>query len=134
MSERKDSKYCVLLKCVDCGQERLGRIIKGEIESPRCNRCAAKLRTGGKFTKGEDVIYSQGYLWVWNPSHPKAHDGRIKRSRQVLESKLGRLLYEGCIPHHINGNKLDDTPDNLEEKDKREHISQHRPVGFRRDR
>jgi len=66
--------------------------------------------------KGGITIWG-GYVFVYKPDHPKALNGTyVKRSVLVLEAKLGRLIHDGYDCHHIDDNKLNDSPENLEEK------------------
>jgi hypothetical protein len=65
--------------------------------------------------KGGLTKSSKGYWYVKKPGHPRASkNGYVKRADLVLEKKLGRLLHEDEIAHHVNLNKEDDSPDNLE--------------------
>lgn len=46
-------------------------------------------------------------------------------ARYLLECKIGRLLTDNETCHHIDGNYLNDSLDNLEVKDKTEHRREH---------
>lgn len=47
--------------------------------------------------------------------------------RTIAEQKLGRLLKDGEIVHHIDGNKRNNHPDNLSVITQSEHIKTHLP-------
>lgn len=65
--------------------------------------------------KGGRYIDTHGYAWVLCPSHPHAAaNGYVREHRLVMEEKLGRFLSPEEIPHHINGIKDDNRPENLE--------------------
>lgn len=68
-------------------------------------------------------MISQGYIYVLQPSHPKANKrGYIKRSHLVMEKMLGRYLTPIEVVHHKGikyplgsiENKQDDRPENLQ--------------------
>ena len=58
--------------------------------------------------------HNNGYIKIHMPDHPHADkDGYIYEHRLVMEKKLGRYLLQDERPHHINGDKQDNAPDNL---------------------
>jgi len=73
----------------------------------------------------------QGYAWLKGNGHPRSNNGYLKRSVLVLEEKLGRTLRKGEMVHHIDGDRLNDNPDNLEITTRAKHMSQHSPVKIR---
>jgi hypothetical protein len=52
-------------------------------------------------------------------------NGYVKRADIVLEKKIGRRLRKGEIAHHIDQNKENDSPRNLELKSNLAHTRQH---------
>ena len=77
--------------------------------------------------KPQIKIY-QGYAWFSGNGHPRSNCGKVKRSVLVLEKKLGRSLRPGEMVHHLDGNRLNDDPSNLEVTTRAKHMSQHIPV------
>ena len=68
------------------------------------------------------------YLAAIVPEHPAADTrGRVYYHRVVMENHLGRLLHEGEVVHHKNGNVRDNHIENLEVLLRGEHASLHSP-------
>jgi hypothetical protein len=64
-------------------------------------------------------------MWA---SHPLADSqGRVLHHRFVASLKIGRWVTSDEHVHHIDGNKLNNTPDNLEVLSSREHAKLHFP-------
>lgn len=64
--------------------------------------------------KGGVTITPRGYRKLLAKDHPrKDRDGYVFEHILVVEDKIGRLLLEGEVVHHINGKKLDNSPENL---------------------
>lgn len=58
-------------------------------------------------------------------------DGKqIQLARHLVEVDLGRKLKYNEIVHHVNGNTLDDRPDNLQVMTRRQHTSFHNSGGY----
>jgi len=55
----------------------------------------------------------QGRAYVYSLNHPYTKDNRVLRSRLVMEKKIGRYLLPTEVVHHLDWNKLNDSPDNL---------------------
>lgn len=56
-----------------------------------------------------------GYVYRFIPQHPYANkDGCVMEHRLVMESVIGRYLLPEEVVHHRDGNRQNNTPDNLE--------------------
>ena len=97
-------------QCLDCW----GNL--GHPNSKQCRKCRLK-HMGGKNSpawKGGKGKTSDGYVRVFCPDHPLAHNNQIKEHRLVMEKHLGRYLEPYETVHHKNGIKDDNRIENLE--------------------
>lgn len=68
-----------------------------------------KKKGGPRFTKGTGGCLTElGYLRVHRSGRS------VYVHREVMENKLGRPLYDHERVHHINGDRKDNRPENLE--------------------
>jgi predicted transcriptional regulator len=60
------------------------------------------------------VCIVKGYKYIYSPDHPnKTRGNYVSEHRLVMEQKLGRLLDRKEVVHHIDGDPLNNHPDNL---------------------
>lgn len=66
------------------------------------------------------------YCRLYCPMHPAAVNGRVQEHRLVAEAKIGRYLVPGEVVHHVNGDSLDNRPENIEVfRSQRDHVRHH---------
>ena len=86
-----------------------------------------------KRSADDRTISSGGYVLVWQPDHPNADvRGYVYEHRLVAENTLGRPLSADEQVHHLDGNKQNNSPDNLEVLTFTEHRVKHRAKRFDR--
>ena len=78
------------------------------------------------WTIPDDKVINNGYAYVRIPNHPSATStGYVYEHRVVAENTMGRILTEYEDVHHMNGNKLDNRPENLVVLTRSQHAKLH---------
>lgn len=82
-------------------------------------------------------IYTQSrsnsgkYVLLYLPNHHLADKkGYVREHRLVAETKIGRFLLKDEIVHHIDGNTLNNNPDNLQVMKKKDHDRNNTPLNI----
>lgn len=95
--------------------EHCGKIFKPTKDGARrfCNRlCAA--RGSGLAKRKERLTTIHGYSMLYRPGHPMATKaGYVMEHRLLMAESLGRQLAASEVVHHINGNRGDNSLQNL---------------------
>ena len=118
-SKPKSHKYF----CQDCGAP----IVRGAL---RCKPCKGKAMLGSSnpsWKGGRHVPKTRdGYILVYSPTHVHAtKKGYVAEHRKVMSDYLGRKLESWEHVHHKDGDKLNNSLDNLELLSNVEHMKEH---------
>lgn len=74
----------------------------------------------------EKKIANNGYCYVRIPEHPQATStGYAYEHRVVMENHIGRMLPDNEVVHHVNGDRTDNSIDNLALMEHKEHAEVH---------
>lgn len=112
--------------CAHCGTEM--RLKPSQSQRQFCKKAcetASKIkRPTGRTHNGRPVLMNfQGYLTVYEPTHPFAnkHNGRVLEHRLVMEKVIGRYLTSEEHVDHIDQDKTNNDPSNLQVLSPTEH-------------
>lgn len=117
----------VIKVCPNCGKERRLKPSQGEriycsgacYFEAKIKRPLKRLHNGRPAKKDQN-----GYVMIWDPEHPnKAFNGWQYEHRIVAEAIIGRYLDRSEAVHHLNGQKDDNRPSNLQVLSISEHNS-----------
>jgi len=104
-----------------------------------CKSCMYSQRDGKKYNGDEigRVVGKDGYIFLYGKKyrkHPRYTPNGIPEHVVVAEEKIGRMLRDDEVVHHINRCVSDKSPDNLMVLTKQEHYLIHDPeTHFHRD-
>jgi hypothetical protein len=81
-----------------------------------CQRTGPRSGAGHPEWKGGRVINKDGYIEIYTPNHPaqRKHTKYILEHRLNMERHLGRFLIRGEVVHHRDGDKQNNSIENLE--------------------
>ena len=92
---------------------------KSHFCSKTCERESKKLHNTRESWRGGHIGKTTGYFYI-------RIDGKdVGEHILVAEKKIGRRLTPDEVVHHINGNKLDNRPENLQVMTNSEHVKLH---------
>lgn len=81
----------------------------------RLNSIKSRLGKKSGNSKGGKIKDKFGYVQIWMPNHPNAKlGGYIHEHRLVMSNHIGRPLERYENVHHKNGDRSDNTLENLE--------------------
>jgi len=90
--------------CIERRMSKLG--LKKQRTGPKNGARHPKWK-GGRILLG-------GYWYIYAPDHPNCTQAKyVAEHRLVMEQKLGRYLSRKEVVHHVDGNPLNNDPENL---------------------
>lgn len=121
--------------CQQCGASLAGLSPSKAVRQFCSNECRAQARIKhhtDRLHNGRPVLKTRaGYLSLYEPGHPNANKcGRILEHRYVMSQVLGRPLTTDEHVDHINQDKTDNRPENLQVLDQYSHA--HKTVADQR--
>lgn len=127
----KYCRSCRFINCETCGKEK--KLTTQQIENPAWGRfCSVKCDMKRRENEGTiDYRFKKnGYWCVPAPDHPRSYErGYYYEHILVAEKKIGRLLDTSIeTVHHIDGDKLNNSPENLKVTTRVDHSKHHWPA------
>jgi len=112
-------------ECPVCGKH-IQKIAKAGRSANACShKCYAKVRNRRGAYKSGAVIIS-GYVYEYKPAHPNCtKKGYVAQHRLVAEQNIGRFLTSDEVAHHIDENKRNNNPSNIQVMTASEHSTHH---------
>lgn len=114
-----------------CGQEipliskhrrEVRRFSNGHNRRGKMHPNSIRWREHNNRWKGGSYVTIGGYIMILKPDHPEADcHGYVYEHRFVMEQKIGRLLKSEEHIHHINRDRKDNRPENLQIVSNSEH-------------
>ena len=99
-------------KCIFCEKDFLVYPYRKYTALFCSRKCSNNVTLNNKGRRSK-VKHTQGYIMLWTPGHPYAKNGYVLEHRLKMEEYMGRFLNKEEVVHHIDGDKTNNSIENL---------------------
>lgn len=111
---RRAEPHATMIACEYCQEPFKPRTASSRFCSRPCLYAGGRRERSAGW-KGGRHVNQDGYVKVYEPDHPKSdNQGYVLEHRLVMEGMVGRPLHSNESVHHINGDRGDNRPENLQ--------------------
>ena len=122
-----------IMICSHCGKEFSRTNYPSAFKRTYKTACCSKYCAMRHANPFQYVTIKAGHAWIRDDKHPNCNaNSQIPMAHVIMENLIGRYLDKGEVVHHIDGNGLNNSLDNLQIMSISEHVKHHNSLKTRK--